>query len=174
MSFSWYVLYSKPNKEDFLYNQLQFRGIEVFYPRLIVKPINPRSRKIKPFFPGYMFVRTDFYKKQFNSLSFIPGVNRIVSFGGEPASVPDSIIQTIKINLDYLNANPELQNPQLQHGDPVIIQGGPFDGYQAIFDRKIEGSERVRLFLKMLHGQQIPIQTPVKMIKPLKKPAHSY
>jgi len=166
MSLSWYVLHSKPNKEDFLFSQLKNRDIEVYYPRLRVEPVNPRSRKIKPFFPGYLFVQVDLKATPLSSLAYIPGANRVISFDHEPAIVPDEVILTIKNNVDQINENPDLYHHQLKHGDPVIIQGGPFEGYQAIFDTRLKGSERVRLLVKFLRGQQVRVQVPNKMIKP--------
>ena len=56
---SWYVIHSKPRKENQVYSQLQARAIETFYPTIRVKPVNPRSAKIRPYFPGYLFVRVD-------------------------------------------------------------------------------------------------------------------
>jgi transcription antitermination factor NusG len=166
MSLSWYVLHSKPNKEDFLFSQLKNRDIKVYYPRLRVEPVNPRSRKIKPFFPGYLFVQVDLEATPLSSLAYIPGANRVISFDQEPAIVPDEVILTIKSNVDQINENPDLYHQQLKHGDPVIIQGGPFEGYQAIFDTRLKGSERVRLLVKFLRGQQVRVRIPKKMVKP--------
>ena len=59
MAHQWYALRSKTRKEDIVWKQVNSRGIEVFFPRIRVHPVNPRSRKIKPYFPGYMFVRLD-------------------------------------------------------------------------------------------------------------------
>lgn len=168
MNLSWYVLHSKPNKEDFLFSQLRHRNIEVYYPRLRVDPVNPRARKVKPFFPGYLFVHVDLDDIPLSSLAYIPGANRVISFEHQPAIVPDEVILTIKNNVDQINQNPNLYYNQLKHGDPVIIQGGPFEGYQAIFDMRLEGSERVRLLVKLLRGQQMRVQVPSKMVKPKK------
>ena len=169
MNLSWYVLHSKPNKEDFLYAQLRHREVEVYYPRLRVNPVNPRSHKVKPFFPGYLFVQVDLETLPLSSLAYIPGANRVVSFDHDPAIVPEEIIQTIKQNVDRINESPELQQEQFAHGDLVSIQGGPFEGYQAIFDTRLEGSERVRLLIKLLRGQHVKVQVPIKMVKPKKK-----
>jgi transcriptional antiterminator RfaH len=168
MSLSWYVLHSKPNKEDFLYAQLRHREIEVFYPRLRVDPVNPRARKVKPFFPGYLFVHVDLESTPLSNLAYIPGANRVVSFDHQPAIVPDVVIQGIAHNVEQLNKNPETGQMSFSHGDPVTIHGGPFDGYQAIFDTKLEGSERVRLLIELLRGQQMRVQVPARMVKPKK------
>ena len=169
MSLSWYVLHSKPNKEDFLFTQLRHREIEVYYPRLRVNPVNPRSRNVRPFFPGYMFVHVDLETTPLSVLSYIPGANRVVSFEHEPAIVSDEVVLTIRQNVDRINENPNQQQEQIAHGDPVTIHGGPFEGYQAIFDTRLEGSERVRLLIKLLRGQQVRVQVPSKMVKPIKK-----
>jgi len=168
MSQSWYVLQSKPNKEDFLFSQLQQRDIEVYYPRLRVEPVNPRSRKVRPFFPGYLFVNVDLEQTPLSSIAYVPGINRVVSFDQKPAIVPDEIIQAIIQNVERINENPDMQYNQLQPGDPVTIQNGPFEGYEAIFDTRLKGSERIRLFVKLLQGQQIRVQVDKKVIKPKK------
>jgi len=168
MSLSWYVLQSKPNKEDFLFSQLQQRDIQVYYPRLRVDPVNPRSRKVRPFFPGYLFVNVDLEQTPLSSIAYVPGMNRVVCFDQEPAIVPEDIIQTIIHNVEKINENPDLEYNQLHQGDPVTIQGGPFEGYEAIFDTRLEGSERIRLLVKLLHGHQIRIQVDKKMVKPKK------
>ena len=38
---------------------MQSQDYEVFYPCLRIHPVNPRSRKIVPYFPGYLFVEAD-------------------------------------------------------------------------------------------------------------------
>ena len=55
----WYAINSHPHKEDALYRQVQSQGIEAFYPCVRVNPVNPRSKKIRPYFPGYLFVHVD-------------------------------------------------------------------------------------------------------------------
>jgi transcription antitermination factor NusG len=165
MSLAWYVLHSKPNKEDFLFSQLRHLEIEVYYPRLRVNPVNPRSRKVKPFFPGYIFVHVNLETVPVSSLSYVPGANRVVSFDQEPAIVPIEVMHTIMQNVDRINIDPASFHQKLSHGDAVTIQGGPFEGYQAIFDTHLEGSERVRLLIKLLQGQQMRVQVPSKMVK---------
>ncbi|MEA3326930.1 MAG: transcription termination/antitermination NusG family protein [Chloroflexota bacterium] len=167
MTPSWYVLHSKPNREDFLYSQLLHRDLRVFYPQLQVNPVNPRSRKVKPFFPGYLFVNIDLEGYSLSRLCYIPGANRVVSFDQVPAIVPNSVIKSIKQNVDRINKTPRAQIMGLKHGDPVIIRGGPFEGYHAIFDTALEGSERVRLLVALLRNQQVRIQLPAQMARPV-------
>jgi hypothetical protein len=57
LAVEWYALHSKPNKEELLWGQLAIRWVETYYPRARVQIINPQARKIRPCFPGYVFVR---------------------------------------------------------------------------------------------------------------------
>ena len=167
MTPTWYVLHSKPNREDFLYSQLLYRDLNVYFPRLNVNPVNPRSRKVKPFFPGYLFVNMDKENSSLSRLAYIPGANRIVSFDHNPAIVSDEVITGIQKNVDSINNAQKSNIHGLKHGDPVIIQGGPFEGYHAIFDTALKGNERVRLLVALLRNQQVRIQVPAQMARPL-------
>lgn len=168
MSLSWYVLHSKPNQEDLLCSQLEHRNVAVYYPRLQVEPVNPRSRRVRPFFPGYLFVQVDLETTPLSSLVYVPGAHGVVSFDHQPASVPEDVITEIKKNVAHINRAPKSNTRGLKHGDRVLIKGGPFEGYQAIFDTALEGSERVRLLIKLLHQNHIRVQVPAEMVQPQK------
>ena len=86
MSIAWYVLNSKPRKENLLWQQLKELDLETFYPRLHVNPVNPRSRKVRPYFPGYLFVNVDLSEFGFSKIAWVPGLKRIVAFDGKPGS----------------------------------------------------------------------------------------
>jgi transcriptional antiterminator RfaH len=48
----------------------------------------------------------------------------------------------------------------------VLISDGPFAGYEAIFDARISGSERVRVLLQLLNNQrQVPVELDASQIK---------
>jgi transcription antitermination factor NusG len=93
----------------------------------------------------------------------------LVSFDNEPASVPDEVIAALDKTVERLNRQTRLGKHGLQHGDPVRILEGPFKGYPAIFDTRIQGSDRVRLLVKLMRGQQKKVQVPAEMAAP-KKP----
>ena len=84
----WYALRSKPRKEDVLWKQLQAVGFEVFYPQLRVHPINPRSRKLIPYFPGYLFIHVDIDLVGLSTFQWMPHTTGLVSFdnGNDPSS----------------------------------------------------------------------------------------
>ncbi len=168
----WYVLRSKPNKEEALWWEVSARGHEVFYPHVRVKPTNPRSRKVRPYFPGYLFVNADLPLVGLSGFSWLPHAQGLVSFDGEPAEVPEGIVQAIRRRTDEINAAGGEQLVGLKRGDAVTIQGGLFAGYEAVFDSCTSGSERVRVFLKLLavqRGKQMQLELPAGQIQQTKQ-----
>jgi transcriptional antiterminator RfaH len=165
MSLQWYVLRSKPNKELILWRELLARGFDCFYPQLHVQPVNPRSRTIRPYFPSYLFVHSDIEQVGHSTFQWMPFSGGLVSFDGEPAAVPDSLIQAICRHVDQINAAGGEQLAGLKPGDVVLIKSGPFDGYEAIFDTCLEGTERVRVLLKLLRARQVGLELPAGQIE---------
>jgi transcriptional antiterminator RfaH len=158
MAIYWYAMRSKPNKEDFLAGQLDSYGIELYYPRLRVKPANPRARKIVPYFPGYLFVHVDLDVINISTLRWMPGASGVVSFDGDPASVPDLLIDTLQKQVETLNVPSRISLQEFKRGDLVKVQSGPFAGYEAIFDERLPGRDRVRVLLGYLQKRQIPLE----------------
>jgi len=158
MSSFWYVIQSHPNKEQLLYKQIDLLGIEVFFPRIKVKPVNPRSRKIKPYFPGYIFIRTSPDLILSSAIKWMPHSKGIVAFGGEPSIVPDMLVLTLKQKIGDAGQEIFEMRDEIDTGSPISIEYGPFEGYEGIFDTKLGGSDRVRILLKMLSNQYIPVE----------------
>lgn len=163
---AWYVLRSKPQKELFVHDQLRARGFEVFYPYLKIKPVNPRSRTTKPYFPGYLFVHADLAAEGFSAFQWVPGTVGLVSLSGVPTSVPDELVNAIRTHLEILNNGVGPQEEKFHSGDVVFIQGGIFDGSKAIFDAHIQGRERARVLLEFLKGRQTALVLPASQIRP--------
>jgi transcriptional antiterminator RfaH len=165
MAVSWYVLRSKPHKEDFLFGQLLAREIEVYYPRVNVKPVNPRAKKHRPYFPGYMFINVDLEHEKLSTLKWMPGAIGLVAFGKEPAWVPDELVNTIRKQVSAFKITGGDSLVEFQSGDELIIQDGPFEGYGAVFDLSLPGNDRVRVLLKLLEDQYMCLELPMSQIR---------
>ncbi len=165
MTSYWYALQSKPNKEDALFEQLQNQGVEVFFPRIRVTPVNPRAKKVKAYFPGYMFIYTDLEEIGVSTFRWMPFARGMVIFDQEPATVPESLINAIRRRVDQVNAVGGEVFEGLHKGETVFIQDGPFAGYEAIFDLRLTGSERVRVLIKLLSQRQVPVELGVGQIR---------
>jgi len=154
MTDHWYAIRSKPRKEEVLWRQLRTHGHMVFYPRLRVNPVNPRSRKLRPYFPGYMFVNVDIEEIGLSTFQWMPHAMGLVCFGEEPAIVPEHLIYAIRKRVEEISAAGGEIFDGLKPGDAVMISEGPFSGYEAIFDTRLPGSERVRVLLQLLNDSR--------------------
>jgi len=163
---NWYALRSKARKEEVVWRQVRTAGYDVFYPRIKVQPVNPRARKLKAYFPGYMFVRVDIEHVGISAFQWMPHAMGLVCFGDEPAIVPDNLIHAIRKRVDEISAAGGELFVGLNPGDTIVISDGPFAGYEAIFDARLPGSERVRVLLQLLNSQrQIPVELKAGQIK---------
>jgi transcriptional antiterminator RfaH len=143
----------------------QARKIEAYYPKVRAQPVNPRARKNKPYFPGYLFIHIDLEKENLSAIQWMPGAIGLVSFGKEPSWVPDALINTVRKQITAINAAGGENMAGLVSGDEVIIQDGPFAGYKAVFDLSLPSNERVRVLLKLLEDQNMRLELPASQIK---------
>lgn len=165
----WYAFQSKARKERFLCEQLHMRQIETFFPRIRVRLVNSRRVSVRPYFPGYVFGHVDLEKKSKSSLEWIPGAIRIVNFGGEPVPVPDHLINLLRGQAEVINDSTREGPEKFQEGDLVTIHGGPLSGYEAIFNARLPGRDRVEVLLKMLQATQLRVELSIGQISLRKK-----
>jgi transcription antitermination factor NusG len=163
----WYVLRSKPWKEAALTGYARSAGHEVYYPSIPVNPVNPRARKIIPYFPGYIFVRTQLGKAGRSAFHWMPFSQGLVCVGGEPAPVSDLIMRSIMSRVSEIWQSKGLEVKQFATGDHIVIRDGMFEGYRGIFDVYLSGSERVRVLLEMLNARFVPLEIDVKQVEKL-------
>ncbi len=169
MSFHWYVLHVKPHKERPVFELLEAKQITTYYPAIAVEPVNPRARKERPFFPGYLFVHLDLDDIGSNALRWTEGTHGLVEFGGVPATVPENLINEIKQRLLKWQVKSEGGVDNLKRGDRVRISGGLFEGYEAIFDSQLPGKQRVQVLLAYLKEQPKRLQIDTEYIQKIRK-----
>lgn len=158
---NWYVVYSKPHKEEQVQLHLSLRGIESFFPRLQISGAVGRNKGITPLFPNYLFVRVNLAIESY-CVIWSPGVKRIVSFGDTPIPLADSAVQYLK---EKANAEGIIQaQSQLRPGQQVEITGGPFDGFTGIIENPPNAKGRVKILLKLL-SRQISVKLGVEFVR---------
>ncbi len=168
MDEKWYALRVKPRKERTVYERLQAKDIEAYFPVVRVKPKNPRAAKKKPYFPGYMFVNVDLDHTGANTFNWMPGTIGLVSFDGDPASVPGKLILELKERLAKIEEAGGLELDGLKSGDRVRIVEGPFAGYEAIFDMRLPGKDRIQVLLAFLSQHPHPLKLDSDEIRKIK------
>jgi transcriptional antiterminator RfaH len=150
----WYAIHTRPKDEERANRNLIAWGIEAFAPRIRGYRYNEYTRKptalIKPLFPGYIFARFN-ARTLLHKVYYTRGVHSVVSFNDSPFPVRHDEISLIQSRMDengFVRMNDEL-NP----GDEVTIKSGAFEGLNGIFDREINGKERVMIFLSAIKYQ---------------------
>ena len=130
----WYALETRSRHEKVVHSQLEQKAIESFLPLYhSVRRWKDRRKELAlPLFPGYLFVRIGLNERR-EALE-THGVARIVSFGGVPASLPETEIEAIR---HFLKRKVQLDPyPYLREGRRARIRSGPFQGLEGILLRK--------------------------------------
>jgi len=157
----WYVVYSKPRREEFAKSHLCRKGLEVFFPKLILP--NPRLRQgpVVPLFPNYLFVRLHL-PEEYNYALWSPGVKTIVNFNGSPTPVDEEVINFLKEEADLEGVIKGRSN--LTIGQEIRIKGGPLDGLIGIIQGPPNAQGRINVLMQLLN-RQIKVEVPVHLIE---------
>ena len=111
------------------------KGIETYLP--VIKTVRHWSDRKKivdiPLITCYVFVRID-YDDHLEVLK-TAGVVRFLMFQNQPAYVQDKEIENLRI-LTENSENVKVQDIDLQIGDYIEIDSGPFSGFQGEIIRK--------------------------------------
>lgn len=130
----WYVGQTCARHEKRVAEQLAMRAIEHFLP-LYETVSGWKDRRVTlqlPLFPGYIFVRLPLMERR-RALE-IPGVARLVSFGGLPVPMQDQEMEAMRTGLSArLRVEP---HPYLLAGRRVRIVAGPLAGLEGIVLRR--------------------------------------
>jgi transcriptional antiterminator RfaH len=158
----WYVLYSKPQKEEYARFHLSLKGLEVFFPQLLFPQSAKKRKRLVPLFPNYLFVRLTLFSEEFSYAKWSPGVSRIVSFNGVPASIDDAIMDLL---MTQGNRDGIIEaRPSLKSGQEVRITSGPFDGLVGIIQEPPNARGRVKILLELLN-RPTKVDVPVQFIE---------
>jgi transcriptional antiterminator RfaH len=158
MSFS-----ADPQQEGRALENLERQGFHCYAPlRTVERSREGRLQAVsEPLFLGYLFIRLDRVNDNWRPVRSTRGVNRIVSFNGEPAHVADEIIEHIRAR-----ASAAPSTPHFQPGERVRITEGPFAEIEAIFVAT-KGEERIILLLEILQREQ-RLDFPVSSVRKVK------
>jgi transcription antitermination factor NusG len=156
----WYVIYTKPQKEEFAQFHLKLKNLEPFFPRLLLPVFSRRQKRVVPLFPNYLFVRIDF-EKEYDYVRWSPGVKCFVSFNDTPIPLEEGVA-------DYLirRANSDgiiCARSDLIVGQEVRICGGAFDGVLGMIERTPDAKGRVKILMTLL-SRQVSIEVPLGFV----------
>lgn len=130
----WYAAYTHANHEKKAAAEISRRGVENFLPlyRTARRWSDRRVELEMPLFQSYVFVRLALCDRL--KVLQVPGVARLVGFGGLPAPLPDEQMDALRSALNgRWCAEP---HPYLTVGRRVRLKSGPLRGMQGILLRR--------------------------------------
>jgi transcriptional antiterminator RfaH len=142
----WFVVSTKPKNEERAAGNLSSGGIDVLAPKLKVRKYKDGKfiHVVEQMFPGYIFAK--FHPiDDFHLIKYTRGVKTIVHFGGKIVPVHDEIIAFIRRRLDDGVAT--LEKKRFTKGEKILVKDGPFKGIGGIFEKELEGKDRVMILL---------------------------
>jgi transcription antitermination factor NusG len=161
----WYAVQTQPHKEFLVDRALDAKpGLETYLPMLRVKPVNPRARKRRPFFPGYLFVQADLDEVGLPAIQWTPGVTRVLGYDDVPVPIPAHLIAEIRKRVGRTQAEDPMGPGRFRKNDRVRITSGPFAGYEGMFDLHLDGRTRVRILVEFL-GRITPAEVDLRALE---------
>jgi transcription elongation factor/antiterminator RfaH len=157
----WYVVYSKPNREEYAQFHLQRKGIEVFFPRLQLPVAAIRQRQIIPLFPSYLFVQLSI-PEEHAAVVWCPGVRCLVSFNGVPAPLDEKVVHFLKSQATKEGLISAHSN--LIVGQEVWITDGPLEGLKGIIQQPPDAKGRVRVLMTLLN-REMSVTVPITQVQ---------
>lgn len=157
----WYVVRTKPRREDYAQGQLLRRGVQTFLPR-ILEPMRGRAEPVVgPLFPGYLFAHVDLLA-QYTSVIWAPGVRNFVTFGEVPAAVDAAVVEFL-----HDRCGPEgvvRIVPTFHDGDLVRVTRGPLGGLVGVVQGHVSGECRVRVLMELLR-RRTQVSVPSQLLE---------
>ncbi len=160
---SWYVIQTRPKKEEEATSYLSTKGVEIFSP--IMETFTTRNARItkelKSLFPGYIFGKFDL-EQNYPLVRWARGVKCLLGFGGYPTPISEAIVEIIKERTDARGV--VRVKGDYQPNEVVRVKTGPLKDFLGIFERWVSASERVRILLNLI-GYQPSIELHYSMIE---------
>jgi transcription antitermination factor NusG len=146
----WFALYTTSRHEKRVVQHLDHRQIECYLPLYQSERKWSDGSRVTlelPLFPGYLFVRIR--RAERGNVLAVPGAVAVVGgTGGEPAPLPDTTIEALRVGLQLRHARP---HAFLRAGQRVRIRLGALTGFEGIVVRT---KKSLRVVLTLEHIMQ--------------------
>jgi transcriptional antiterminator RfaH len=160
----WLLIQYKPNSYHKVQNNLSLQGFESYLPfeELSLRKRLIFEKKIRPAFPGYMFVSFDPFSNSLSKIKNTYGVSRIVTSGNKPIRVSNDLILDLK---ERFSENGNYPETSFKSGDCVKISNGPFVNFIANID-SLDSNRRIWALIDMM-GQKTKVHIKSQDVKSL-------
>jgi transcriptional antiterminator RfaH len=159
----WFVIQTKPKKEEEATSYLSLKGVEIFSPLMesFVLRNGGINKELKPLFPGYIFGKF-VLDSDYSLVRWGRGVKKVLGFGGYPTPVSEEVVEIIKQRADGSGIVRRISH--FQANDTIRIKSGPLRDLLGIFERWMPDGERVRILLNLI-GYQPAVEMHYSMIE---------
>ncbi|MBF0119205.1 MAG: transcriptional activator RfaH [Desulfobacterales bacterium] len=155
---SWFAVQTKMNKEFLAKENYLRQGYIVYLPIIYKERRHARrvDKVVRPFFPRYLFLNLTESEKNWQTINSTIGVIGAVHFGKQYPSVPDFVIEQLKLRenengfIDFSAKNFQ----SLKKGAKVELTIEGVDNLNAIFIENV-GKNRAIILIEMLRTQVI-------------------
>jgi transcriptional antiterminator RfaH len=161
MAGDWFVVRSKPRREEYAQRQLIRRGVETFLPRIAERARSRVEPVVNPLFPGYLFARVDL-ETQYTAVIWTPGVHSMVAFGGAPAPLEPQVIEFLQKRCGGQGLI--VATPHFEAGQEVRVVDGPLAGLHGIVQERVSGRARVRVLMELLR-RRTQVTLPLDLLE---------
>jgi transcription antitermination factor NusG len=161
----WYALTVKHQHETAARSALEFKGFEALAPTYRAR--RRWSDRIKemdlPLFAGYVFCRFAFTDRI--KVVDVPGVAKVVEFGGQPAEISECEIAAIRAVVD--SKLPLRPWTHLKTGDRVRVERGPLRGVEGTLLREDRDTLQLVIGIEMLQ-RSLAVEVEADMVTPVR------
>ncbi len=159
----WFIAQIKPNSYHSAIKNLEQQGFETFLPKMKITLRQENKFVVKNVyvFPGYMFVGFDPHIISWTKINSTYGVLKILAFNNKPSEISSDLILEFKSR--YENNSNSMQGKELQKGDVIKLNMGPFAELIAKVE-SVEKYNRIWVLLEAMGGnRRIKLQNLEKL-----------
>lgn len=162
----WYVVRTKPNREEIARCHLELQRFKVFLPQTIkiIKHARKTRRVKRPLFSGYIFLRLNNSEENWTTICKTIGIIGPVRFGAHYPTVPNQVIELLKEKEVYMS-HIETIGKKFSVGQNVMVSEGEWQGLTGAF-QSTRGADRSIILLNILQ-RQVKTEIDINSIEPL-------
>lgn len=146
----WYLVHTKPRQEECAQKNLERQGYECYLPGFPKEKLRQNRISVvkEPLFPRYLFIQLGqgHADQSWTPIRSTKGVSRLVSFGMNPAKVPDGLIDHLRSIEAIGQENPERLFTQ---GDQVRLTYGAFADIEGVY-HMADGERRAMVLIELI------------------------
>lgn len=153
---NWYLVQLKKNSHKIAEQNLNRQKFKTFLPfqYSTIKNGYKFSTRVRPLFPGYLFVCINLDKAPWYKIKNTIGVSRLICQNGVPKSIPTEVVSGLMSRCDRFGKL--LSTESLKRGDSVAVLSGALANFVATVDT-IDSDKRIWVLMDIL-GQQTRVQ----------------